>query len=102
MNIQEIPLSADNQIFTIQLDNKQLRLRLIFRDEAGWILDVMMADSTPLIGGIPLVTDSNLLAPYSHLGFTGSLLVVSDDRASLYPTKTNLGLQSHLYFVTDN
>lgn len=102
MNIQEIPLSADNQVFTIQLGNNQLRLRLIFRDEAGWILDVMAVDSTPIISGIPLVTDINLLAPYSHLGFSDSLLVVSDDRAQFYPTKTNLGFQSHLYFVTDN
>ncbi|HEY1847066.1 MAG TPA: hypothetical protein VGH05_19715 [Buttiauxella sp.] len=102
MNIQEIPLSADNQIFAIQLGDKQLRLRLIYRDEAGWILDVMAADATPTISGIPLVTDTNLLAPYTHLGFTETLLVVSDDREQLYPTKTNLGFQSHLYFVTDN
>lgn len=98
----EIPLSADNQIFTLRLGGRQVRLRVIYRDEAGWILDLLQTDNSAIINGIPLVTGVDLLAPYAHLGFTGGLYVVSDDEAHEYPTKTNLGYQSHLYFVTQN
>ncbi|MCT4716768.1 hypothetical protein MUA01_17570 [Enterobacteriaceae bacterium H18W14] len=100
MSVAEIPLSADNQIFTIRLGSRQLRLRVMYRDEAGWILDLLETDDTPIINGIPLVTSADLLAPYKHLGLTGGLFVVSDDVAQEYPTKTNLGLRSHLYFAT--
>lgn len=98
----EIPLSADNQIFTLRLGRRQLRLRVIYRDEAGWVLDLLETDNVPIINGIPLVTGGDLLAPYEHLGFTGGLYVVSADEAQQYPTKTNLGYRSHLYFITEN
>ncbi len=98
----EIPLSADNQIFTLRLGGRQLRLRVIYRDEAGWILDLLETDNASIINGIPLVSGVNLLAPYKYLGFTGGLYVVSDDEAQEYPTKTNLGYRSHLYFVTES
>lgn len=100
MTIAEIPLGADNQIFAIQLAGQQLRLRLIYRDAAGWIMDILDADDEPVISGIPLVTGVDLLAAYRSLGFSGGLWVVSDDEAQEYPSKTNLGYGSHLYFVT--
>ncbi|WP_435945882.1 phage baseplate plug family protein [Dryocola sp. BD586] len=100
MPVAEIPLSADNQIFAIQLADRQLRLRLLYRDEAGWVLDILEADETSIVSGIPLVTGVDLLAPFKHLGFGASLRVVSDDVAEEYPTKVNLGFRSHLYFVT--
>lgn len=100
MSVEEIPLSADNQIFSILLQGRQLRLRVMYRDEAGWVLDILETDDEPIITGIPLVSDVDLLAAYRHLGLTGGLYLVSDDVALEYPTKTNLGLRSHLYFVT--
>ncbi|AIR06340.1 bacteriophage protein [Cedecea neteri] len=100
MSIAEIPLSADNQIFTIQLGGQTLRMRLLYRDAAGWILDILDADNRPIVNGIPLVTGGDLLAPYAWLGFSGGLWVGCDDEAQDYPSKTNLGNGSHLYFVT--
>lgn len=100
MSIEEIPLSADNQIFSISLQGRQLRLRVTYRDEAGWILDILATDDMPIITGIPLVSGVDLLAAYRHLGLTGGLYLVSEEAAQEYPTKTNLGLHSHLYFVT--
>ncbi len=98
----EIPLSADNQIFTLRLGGHQFRLRVVYRDEAGWILDLLETDNSAIISGIPLVTGVDLFAPYTHLGIAGGLYVVSDDEAQEYPTKINLGYQSHLYFVTQS
>ncbi|EJA5821441.1 hypothetical protein OD522_005426, partial [Salmonella enterica] len=40
MKIHEIPLTPDNQHFSIQLAGRNLILKLIFRDEAGWIMDI--------------------------------------------------------------
>lgn len=102
MSAVEIPLSADNQTFTIRLGGRQLRLRVLYRDEAGWVLDLLETDYMPIINGIPLVPGVDLLAPYKHLNLTGGLFVVSEDVAQEYPTKTNLGFRSHLYFVTQN
>ncbi|MCT4707339.1 hypothetical protein MUA04_02165 [Enterobacteriaceae bacterium H11S18] len=100
MSIAEIPLSADNQLFTLQLAGQQLRLRLIYRDVAGWVLDILDPDDLPIVSGIPLVPGVDLLAAYGSLGFSGGLWVVSDDETQEYPSKTNLGYGSHLYFVT--
>lgn len=100
MSIEEIPLTAENQLFTIQLGGQKLRLRLIFRDSGGWILDLLNLDDTPLVTGIPLVQGADLLESHSGLGFSGGLWVVSDDEAHEYPTKANLGTLSHLYFVS--
>ena len=100
MPIVEIPLSADNQIFSIQLAGQSLRMRLLYRDSAGWVLDILNSNSQPLVNGIPLVTGVDLLAPYAWLGFSGGLWVVSDDEAQTCPGKTTLGNTSHLYFIT--
>ncbi|NIF30563.1 hypothetical protein F3J29_00200 [Enterobacter sp. Cy-643] len=100
MSIAEIPLSADNQVFTIQLAGRTLRMRLLYRDAAGWILDILDADNQPVVNGIPLVAGADLLAPYNWLGFGGGLWVGCDNEAQDYPSKTDLGHGSHLYFVT--
>ncbi|CNK98198.1 hypothetical protein ACQ26G_004193 [Yersinia enterocolitica] len=99
MVLSEIPLTADNQIFSIQLGEQSLILRLIYRDAAGWVMDIMDSRGENLVLGVPLVVGANLLEPYSHLGLSGGLMVVSDEDAHEYPTKTNLGYGSHLYFV---
>lgn len=99
MVLSEIPLTADNQIFSIQLGEQSLTLRLIYRDAAGWVMDIMDSRGENLVLGVPLVVGANLLEPYSHLGLSGGLMVVSDEDAHEYPTKTNLGYGSHLYFV---
>ncbi|EJF30236.1 MULTISPECIES: phage baseplate plug family protein [Enterobacteriaceae] len=100
MSIAEIPLSADNQVFTIQLAGQTLRMRLLYRDVAGWVLDILDADNQPVVNGIPLVAGADLLVPYSWLGFGGGLWVGCDNEAQDYPSKTDLGRGSHLYFVT--
>ncbi|HHU1433407.1 TPA: phage baseplate plug family protein [Escherichia coli] len=57
MNVTEIPLSPDNQLFRIQLAETTYTLRVIWRDSAGWILDVQDSSGEPLLSGVPLVRD---------------------------------------------
>jgi hypothetical protein len=101
MNVTEIPLSPDNQLFRIQLAETTYTLRVIWRDAAGWILDVMDSSGAALLSGVPLVTGVNLLEQYPQLGIDGALVVATDKGAPDEPTKTNLGTYSHLIFVQE-
>lgn len=100
MNISEIPLSADNQNFAISIAGTQYRMRLVWRD-AFWCLDLLNGDQTPVALSLPLLAGANLLAPYAYLNLGFSLLVNSDTEGQENPTKTDLGLYSHLYIVTE-
>lgn len=99
MNVTEIPLTADNQLFRIQLGQATYTLRVIWRGGAGWILDVMDSAGEPLLTGVPMAPDVSLNEQYPELGLAGILLVMADNGAPEYPTKTNLGSSSHLYFL---
>ena len=99
MKINEMPLNADNQTFRVMLGDVSYTLRVVWRDEAGWILDVMDSGAQPLLMGVPLVPDVDLIEQYPELGITGALIVMTDYGAPEYPSKTNLGLSSHLYFA---
>lgn len=101
MKVTEIPLNADNQQFRIQLNNVTYTLRVIWRDSAGWIMDVMDSGGVEILTGVPLVTGANLLGQYPQLGINGALVVVADNGAPDDPTKNNLGTYSHLIFVQE-
>ncbi len=55
MTIQEIPLTADNQQFSIVLGGVTWRISIIWRD-LYWIMDLQNDRGEPVISGIPLVT----------------------------------------------
>lgn len=101
MNIAEIPLTPDNQQFTTAINGVNYSILTLWRDDAGWIIDLLYSSGADIVTGIPLVTGANLLAqfPYLDLGF--GLAVVCDDPAQDYPTKTDLGINSHLLAVTE-
>ncbi|WP_208951185.1 hypothetical protein [Rahnella sp. ChDrAdgB13] len=102
MVITEIPLSADNQTFSITLNGNVLTMKLVWRDAMGWVLDLLNSSDTAIITGIPLVTGVDLLAQYSFLGLGFSLAVGCDEPGVEYPTQTGLGTTSHLYAVTES
>lgn len=99
MQINEISLSPDNQQFRILLGDTTYTLRIIWRDTAGWIMDVMDSGGAVLLSGVPLVTGVNLLQQYPQSGIDGELVVITDKGAPEDPTKDNLGIYSHLIFV---
>lgn len=101
-NLIEIPLTPRAQKFAIQLAGVQYQMTLIWRNAAGWVLDIANNDRTPLIQGIPLVAGADLLAQYRYLGIGGQLFVMSDPAVLAPPTQTNLGIETHLYFFSQN
>ncbi|MGC4125013.1 phage baseplate plug family protein [Enterobacter sp.] len=102
MTVQEIPLTPDNQRFSIALGGKSWHMRLLWRDVAGWVLDLFDADNEPVITGVPLVPGVNLLAQYPYLPFDGVLAVGTVTGAPEYPTQYNLGTAAKFYYVQDS
>jgi predicted Zn-dependent protease with MMP-like domain len=102
-NFFEIPLSPLPQRFTITLGGVDYRLTVQYRKAggAGWVLDIADPNNAPLVSGIPLVTGTDLLAQYKHLGFAGRLWVQGAGDPDNVPTYEDLGIGSHLYWVTD-
>ncbi|MER1496687.1 hypothetical protein KC928_16470 [Enterobacter cloacae] len=101
MAVTEIPLTSDNQTFSITLAGTDYQIRILWRG-SFWVIDLMDSGGALIIGGIPLVTGADLLAQYSYLNLGFSLYVVCDDPASEYPTETDLGIKSHLYAETED
>lgn len=100
MAITEIPLTANNQEFSIALGNADYRLRVLWRD-AFWSLDLINAERKTLIAGIPLVTGFDLLEQYGHMNLGFALYVVCDVAGQENPTPNDLGTLSHLLVVTE-
>lgn len=97
----EIPLTPENQSFTVSLAGVTYGMTLRWNDQAAaWVLDIYDSLGNLLIGAIALITGADLLAPYTYLNFGGTLTVASDNNADAVPTQTNLGSMSHLYFTT--
>lgn len=99
MVINEIPLTATNQQFSITLSGTVWQMRIIWRDVAGWMLDMLNASGAPVITGIPLLPGQDLLAQYAWLNPDGRLIVIEDDKQSL--DAAGLGKTAKLYWITD-
>lgn len=100
MTIEEIPLTADNQHFSITLAGTAWQVRIIWRG-SGWIMDLQDERGEALVSGLPLVTGEDLLAQYAWLQPGVKLIVVCDANGQDYPTQTDLGSSSHLVVITE-
>ncbi|HHS9738671.1 TPA: phage baseplate plug family protein [Raoultella ornithinolytica] len=100
MAVSEIPLSPDNQQFAIALAGRSFQMAVTWR-AAFWCLDIMDSSGADLIKGVPLITGADLLAQYHYMGLGFSLYVVCDNPANENPTENDLGINSHLYAVTE-
>ncbi|EGT5186455.1 hypothetical protein FZI02_20830 [Cronobacter sakazakii] len=101
MQASEIPLSPDNQRFSVAINGVNYTIRTLWRDDAGWVIDLLDGGGADIVTGIPLVTGANLLEPFSYLELGFGLVVLCDDPLQDYPTKTGLGITSHLWAVTE-
>lgn len=98
--ISEIPLIPAPQILRISLSGVTYVLSLKWFAVAGvWLLDISDVNGNSLVAGAPLVTGTDLLLQYRHLGFVGGLWCATDGDPDAAPTFTNLGDTSHLYYV---
>ncbi|AWQ18481.1 hypothetical protein C1N63_06375 [Pantoea ananatis] len=100
MAFSEVLLSPDNQQFSLAVKGNTFSFRVLWRDIC-WMLDISDNTGAIIIAGIPLVTGTDLMEPFNHLGLGFSLLVVCDVPGQDYPTETDLGSRSHLYIITE-
>ncbi|KUZ78304.1 phage baseplate plug family protein [Burkholderia ubonensis] len=103
MSVYEIPLSPQPQRFTVTLSGVDYRMTVQYRaaGSASWVLNIADASGAPLVNGIPLVTGVDLLVQHRHLGFAGRLWVQGAESPDDVPTFDDLGIGSHLFWVTD-
>jgi hypothetical protein len=66
----------------------------------AWVLDISDSAGDLIIGGIPLVTGTDLLAQYGYLNFGGQLIAQTSSDTDAVPTFVNLGSDGNLFFVT--
>lgn len=100
----EIPLTPTPQEFNIELGGLSYRLKVWWNAApmGGWTLNISDANGVPLAHGIPLVTGSNLLEQLeADTGITGWLICETDYDLEAVPDFNNLGITSHLYFLTN-
>lgn len=99
--IWEIPLQAMPQSLYITLGGVSYFLTVHWNAYANtWVLDIANENQAPIASGLPLITGVNLLAQYAYLQIGGMLVVQTDQTPYALPTATNLGTDSHLYFIT--
>lgn len=99
--IFEIPLASTCETFLTSLNGRQYRLRVTWCAPGQmWVLDVENSDGTKIVEGMAMVTGADLLEQYAYLDITGQLIVQSDDEPFRMPTFTDLGSNSHLYYVS--
>lgn len=101
MPAYEIPLTPDAQTLNVNLAGTKYIFCLLWNtDSLSWNLDIEDHLGVPIVTGLALVADVDLLAPYTNLNFGGQLIAQTDDLPGANPTYENLGSTSHLYFVT--
>ncbi|QHM71272.1 phage baseplate plug family protein [Mixta intestinalis] len=98
MLISEIPLSATNQQFSINLSGTVWQLRIIWRDVAGWVLDLQNSAGDAVVSGIPLIPGVDLLAQYGYLQPGGKLVLLNN--SDELPGTDELGGVANLYWIT--
>jgi len=101
MAVNEIPLSPKPQTFAIALAGVTYNITLYWNPQNGsWMIDIADINDSPLIDGIPLITGADLLEQYAYIGIGGQLIVQTDNNPDAIPTLENLGINSHVYFVS--
>lgn len=99
-----IPVQNVPQVFDIALAGVNYTMTCRWNDaaDAGWIVDLVNADTgEPVVSNVPLITGADCLAGLEYLGINGQLAVLTDGNQFATPTLENLGVESNLYFLTD-
>ena len=103
IEIYKIPLANIPQRFLISLGGRSLRIENRYNSEArGWTISLFDGDTDAVIfTNMPLVTGTDLLRQYKHLGLVGKLFVLTDGDNNAVPTEKSLGVDSNLYYLVD-
>lgn len=97
-----LPVSATAQSFFVQLVNVTYKITMRWNTVAlCWVMDLADSEEVPIVQGIPVVTGTNLLAPYAYLGIGGGIVALTEGDPDAVPTFENFGSGGDVYFVAD-
>lgn len=96
-----IPLTNVPQRFAIELAGRALIVVSKWNAEMpAWEIDLLDGvTAQPLITSLPLVSGSDLLSQFQHLGIPGQLIIYTEGDALAPPTLDNLGAEADLYYL---
>lgn len=100
-----IPLTNIPQVFEITLGTNIYNMTCKWNDapEGGWVFDLSDAiTGDSIAANIPLITGGDVLAGLEYLEIPGKMVVYTDGDDTAVPTLANLGVESNLYFVTED
>lgn len=103
LNAFRIPLVNTPQKFAIDLNGRGFIMECVWNPEMNsWMIDLYDGDTEePIFMSMPLVTGTDLLAQFAHLGIEGSFIVYTDGNDFAVPTETNLGVEANLYYLVE-
>lgn len=99
-----IPLENLPQRFDIELAGRAFTFVSRWNEElSSWTICIIDGLTEKLlVSCLPLVTGTDLLQQFRHLGIEGSFVVYTDGDEFATPTLESLGKESNLYYVVDN
>ena len=105
MSTYLLPLTNVPQKFAISLAGKDYIVACRWNDapEGGWVINLIDEETNVTIASnIPLITGADCLEGLQYLEIGGGLIVYTDGDEEAVPTLDNLGVESNLYFVTED
>jgi len=97
----ELPLVPQAQKLSIKLGANTYLMTFEWNSIANaWQISLADRNGVPILGSIPVVTGTDLLAAYGYMNLGGGLIAASDDNIHSPPTYDNLGTLGRVYFVT--
>ena len=95
-----VPTQPTNQTFSVMMAGVQRQLTVRWNQmNAAWHLDLADTLGNPVLTGLPLITGTDLLAPFKYMNFGGQLIAQTANDATAVPTLANLGSGANLYFL---
>jgi hypothetical protein len=104
--ISELPLIPRTQTLRTDMAGTTYTLHFRYNRACGsWVMNVGDADDVLILGGIPLVTGTDLFGQFRYMGIGGGIPMivmtigpgVSPDTV---PTYENLGIDGRVFFKT--
>ena len=95
MIISEIPLKPQSQFLKCVIGGVKYQFNITWRN-TYYVLDILDSNGNNLLMGLAMVTGSNYLHQFAHLGISGALGVVSDGNIYNIPGYSDLGVTNHL------
>lgn len=104
-HVFEIPFTPKAQQITANLSGVDYKLSIRYSNYNYWIMDITDIDDVPVLSGIPIVTGTDLLGQFAYLDLAKeavivALTLVGGRPSDAIPTYKNLGIDSHVYYVT--